>query len=108
MFAVFNPVIGMLHNTKLNRWHPILFVEAPLPGPPDVGEPVRHKSKGHHTAGFETRELALARAEELAKQIAPDSIGPVSMSLEKDILWDGDGIPALVTFFLGGEVVVAA
>jgi hypothetical protein len=61
-----NPIIAMLHNEKTDRWHPIVFVEAPLPGPnPPV---TRHRSKMHHTTGFETRAEAEANAR--------DDLGP--------------------------------
>lgn len=87
----FNPIFGMLKNTKANTWHPILFVEAPLPGPPDPGKPVRLKSKGHHTAGFAKREDALAEIADKAPQVEP----PADADTEKDIEWDGDGVPAM-------------
>jgi hypothetical protein len=89
-----NPIFGMLHNTKDKRWHPILFVESPLPGPPEPGKPVRLRSKGHHTVGFATREEALASIVEKAPQVEP----PAASDTEKDIEWDGDGVPALVAF----------
>jgi hypothetical protein len=96
---MFNPVVSMLHNVKLNRWHPILFYESPLPGPPSPDKPVRHRSKGHHTQGFDTREAALISAKDLAEKIAPESIGPVSLALEADFPWDGEDIPAMVVYF---------
>ena len=43
-------VIATLHNDKTDRWHPIFFVESPLPGDCLA---VRYKSKGHHTDGFD-------------------------------------------------------
>ncbi len=45
---LFKPIIANLHNMKTGRYHPILFHEVPLPGPPNNGKPERHKSKGHH------------------------------------------------------------
>lgn len=89
-----NPVYAVLHNTKLNRWHPILFAESPLPGNPR--NLVRHKSRGHHTNGFESREEAIANAKEGAAQIAC-----TRFVLQADIPWDGEGIPAMTAYFLG-------
>jgi hypothetical protein len=58
-----NPILAMLFNAKENRWHPILFLESPLPGPPDAAKPVRHKSKFHHTTGFPIRVGAIVEIE---------------------------------------------
>lgn len=68
---------------------------------------MRHKSKGHHTQGFETREAALIAAKELAEALKPNVIGPVSLALEKDFDWDGEEIPAMVVFFaINDEIAV--
>ena len=96
----FNPIIAMLHNTKENRWHPILFCESPLPGPHSPDKPIRHKSKMHHTTGFLTREEAVTDARTvMANAVATESDCPAKFALEKDFEWDGEGIPAMVTFF---------
>lgn len=87
-----NPIIGMLHNTKEETWHPILFDERPLAG---SGGPMRHKSSMHHTAGFKTREEALENAK---NDLAPKA-ECTKFALEKDFEWDGEDIPALVVFF---------
>lgn len=100
MHSLFSPVVAMLHNQKLNRWHPILYVESPLPGPPTPEKPIRHKSKGHHTTGFETREAALTSARELAMRAKEHSIGNVRLAVEEDLPWDGNGIPADTAFFI--------
>lgn len=94
-----NPVIALLYNAETNRWHPIIFCESPLPGPPSSDKLVRHKSKGHHTSGFDTRDEAIAEAKQIAEKIKPEAIGPVSLSLENQFEWDGKGIPAMVEFF---------
>ncbi len=107
---MFNPIIALLHNTKLNRWHPILFQESPLPGPPADDKPIRHKSVGHHTAGFETRLAALDSAKDLVTQVTPRAIGPVQLALDQDMSWDGEGVPASVVFFVkspNGQLVGA-
>jgi hypothetical protein len=96
---MFNPIVGIIHNTKKSRWHPVIFVEHPLPGPPDQNKPVRHKSKAHHTEGFPSREEALNQASGMAKKLEPEAIGTVSLALEKDFEWDGEGIPAVIVFF---------
>lgn len=94
---ILNPVFGMLHNVKENRWHPILFRESPLPGPDRPDKPVRLKSVGHHTAGFPTREEAIADTEDKA----PKGIAPTPRyDWTKDIPWDGEGIPTDVRFLL--------
>jgi hypothetical protein len=96
-----NPIIAMLHNVGANRWHPIVFIEHPLPGPYDAAKPHRHKSSGHHTEGFETREAAVANVnDELSGKIASRALGLTRIALDDDIEWDGEGIPAIVAFFV--------
>jgi hypothetical protein len=92
------PVVAMLFNEKLKRWHPIVFEEKPLPGNPE--NLVRHKSKMHHTAGFATREEAL---ESIGPEITSHIEGECRLMLEGDMLWDGEGIPSMVEFFLPQE-----
>jgi hypothetical protein len=85
-----NPIVCMLHNTATHRWHPILFVESPLPGDSKL---IRHKSKGHHTQGFDSQEAANQCAKEWAAQVNArlllDDVGE----------WNGAEIPAAVRFF---------
>jgi hypothetical protein len=83
----------MLKNTAAGTWHPILFVESPPPGPINPDGPVRLKSSGHHTGGFEKREDAVTEANHLC-----EASGAVRVCVEEDILWDGEGLPALVRF----------
>lgn len=99
--SLFNPIIGMIHNTKNDTYHPVVFSEHPLPGPPEDGKLVRHKSKMHHTNGFATREEALANARgELAERVAEHFSGKPRFCLAKDFPWDGEGVPAMVVFFV--------
>ena len=91
-----NPIIATIHNVPTDRWHPVLFVESPLPGPESPEKPVRHKSKMHHTTGFATRaESDNSAREELATQIPG-----ARLELDTVFDWDGTGIPAMVHFFL--------
>jgi hypothetical protein len=87
------PVIATLRNSKTGRWHPILFREEPLPGP--APEVVRHKSRGHHTEGFESQEAA---DDHSRNELAPRVEG-ARLALDTVIEWDGEGIPAVVHFF---------
>jgi hypothetical protein len=102
-----NPIIAMLHDIQNNRYHPIIFLEHPLPGKALGEEPVRHKSKGHHTTGFATREEALADAqnEEFVGNLRANW-GEPRFALANDLPWDGKGIPAMVVWFaeVGGEL----
>jgi hypothetical protein len=100
MFLV-TPAWGMLFNTKEKRWHPILFMESPLPGPA-CHWLIRLKSKGHHTTGFAIREEALAEIKKISVDIQPDPI----MDLEKDIPWDGEDIPAIVVLLADKKLVL--
>jgi hypothetical protein len=87
-----NPIIATIHNTATNRWHPVLFVESPLPGSATL---VRHKSKGHHTDGFDTK----IESDEYATNHMTSSIQGVHLTLDTVFSWDGNGVPALVHFF---------
>ncbi len=90
---VMNPVIAMLHNSASGRWHPIVFSEALLPGPDRTV--VRHKSKGHHTTGFDSKELAESHVrDDLAKRLEG-----ATLALGTVFEWDGTGVPAIVHFF---------
>ena len=103
-----NPIHAMLWNAKLNRWHPILFLERPLPGGPGPEVPVRHKSLGHHTVGFETRQAALDWIDAVCQPGHPvrERYGPARKCVAGDIPWDGEGTPALVHYFSGDEAPV--
>lgn len=89
-----SPIIGMLHNTAKNTFHPILFLNHPTPSGMD-----RYKSKVHHTNGFADRNEAIQSAETDVANLAKNNFGTPQFCLEKDFPWDGQGIPAMVIFF---------
>lgn len=96
----FDPIIGLIHNTATDTWHPILFDESPLPGPFDPNKPVRHKSKMHHTTGFTTREDAIENAKtDLAPRVGLEP----KFALSKAFEWNGNGVPAMTAFFVENE-----
>ena len=98
MLSMFNPIVGIVHNHKLDTYHPIVFVEHPLPGNPE--DLIRHKSKMHHTTGFPTRDEALANIDsELIPNLQTVAIGPVKKALAMDFRWDGNDIPIFTCFF---------
>ena len=103
------PIIAMLHNLQNNRYHTILFLEHPFPGRSLGEEPVRYKSKGHHTPGFESREEAVNHAREVVKGEVTPYWGEPQFALSKDFPWDGSGVPAMVVFFaeVDGELTPA-
>lgn len=72
---------GILLNRETNRYHPISFRPAPMPGLIDSDKRFRrYRSLGHHTAGFGTLEAAQNFIEEHQPKFIP--IG---------IVWDWDG-----------------
>lgn len=77
--------VGVLHNTATNRYHPIVFRYAPPPSG-DLPTAARYKSIGHHTAGFDTLDQAIA---EIEKQEGWWNLNTVWA-------WDGEGVPAKV------------
>lgn len=100
MSVLFGPVIGMIHNTARNTWHPVVFVESPLPGLWTEYKPVRHKSKMHHTSGFSSRDEAAVNARtDLFQRVRENSIGEPRLALAEDFEWDGEGVPTISTVF---------
>lgn len=89
-----NPIIAMLHNTKEDKYHPILFLCYPTPS----GMENRYKSKVHHTNGFSIREEAVKFANKELLEFSK-KFGDPSISLNKDFVWDGEDFPAMVVFF---------
>jgi hypothetical protein len=87
--------VSILHNTKENRFHPIYYTEKPLPS--YSGEDaMRFKSRGHHTNGLETLDLARKDAADLGTKLIEQGY---NVNVENSIIsWDGEGIPADVTF----------
>lgn len=90
-------LVLMLKNISTNRFHPIFYLESPLPGGPESEgnkKLIRYKSKGHHTQGFETRDAAINSINnELVAQIKSIGYTP-NLEIEIDEIWDGKGIPA--------------
>jgi hypothetical protein len=86
-------IYAMLLNTKDNRYHPILFRLAPMPGNADANALAqRYKSKGHHTEGFATFDEAVAHIDEKRKEHGYQ-VAPLIME------WDGEGVPMMVQWF---------
>jgi len=84
---------AMLHNTKLDRYHPIFFRPAPMPGNKDADMAAqRYRSHGHHTDGFETLEEATKYVEEACEKNGWRNSGALYG-------WDGEDIPAITEFF---------
>lgn len=85
MFAV-----GLLHNQRTGRVHPILFTAAPLPSGADrdIGA-LRHRSRAHHTAGFATRDEALTHVR----------AQPAWRWTGVEWTWDGATAPCLTAWF---------
>jgi hypothetical protein len=86
-------LIMMLHNTKDNKWHPIVYFESPVPGPYDINNPIRYKSKMHHTTGFDDREAALGSIDNLEERLKTQDSQTIFKECETDIEWDGEGMP---------------
>ena len=100
--AIFSPIVAIVVNTATGQFHPIVFEEKPLLGPPAEDEPIRHKSKMHRTEGFATREEALAHVnDEVMPALKECSIGEPRACVEEgsDFEWDGEDVPDFVHFF---------
>ena len=92
-----SPVVANLHNLKDERWHPIVFRLNPTP----LGMN-RHKSVGHHTKGFDTREASIQEYHNIADRALKnnDFEGDApKLCIDNDFPWDGEEIPAMVVYF---------
>ena len=83
-----NGIVANLHNTKTNRFHPILFEERPT-----LSGFLKHRSRGHHTDGFDERKHAIEYCETLASR------HNCRLCVDKDFPWDGEDVPAMVVYF---------
>lgn len=92
-------VIAILKNESLNKFHPIVYRYAPLPGGSDVP---RFRSLFHHTNGFVFQEEALKECGYLAIKCSFE-FGPTAFAVEDILSWDGTGIPADNRFFSNEE-----
>jgi hypothetical protein len=89
-------LIMMLFNTAKQTFHPILYLENPLPGGSD-NNIVRLKSKLHHTSGFTSKEDAVNSINnELTPKVkeAFSLYSDLTIDTENIIEWNGEGIPA--------------
>ncbi len=88
-------LVMMLFNIAKETFHPILYLENPLPGNPD--NLTRYKSKMHHTTGFATRDAALKSINEEILPKAKESFpfyNDIVLELEGVLPWDGVETPA--------------
>jgi hypothetical protein len=84
-------IAAMLHNRKLDRFHPIFFYASPKPSECD-DDVCRFRSYGHHTEGFVTRAEADA-------DIASDCADGKNWNSGVDFEWSGEGSPASTYYF---------
>jgi hypothetical protein len=82
--------VGILKSTKTEKFHPIVFRRAPMPGGADDNMYAqRYRSMGHHTEGFDTLEAAQAYIEE---QSGWKDCGAVWA-------WDEEEVPTMTEWF---------
>jgi hypothetical protein len=92
-------IYGILQNTKTNRYHPILFRRAPMPGGADAElTHQRYRSAGHHTIGFDTLPEAQANIVQMCATHGLMDSGCLYP-------WDGEDVPAMVEFFSESAIV---
>jgi len=89
-------LIMMLKNQKEKTFHPIFYFEDPFPFSENSHKIKRFKSKAHRTIGFINRNDALNCIEtEITKIIESNYLcNNIIKDLEKDIIWNGEDIPA--------------
>ncbi len=88
-------LIMMLHNTAAGTYHPIFYLESPLPCGEAANHITRYKSKMHHTGGFKTLEEATADIHSnLVARIKENFFTAPDIEIENHIEWNGEGVPA--------------
>jgi hypothetical protein len=97
---MYEPIIGLLHNLKEERFHPILFLNHPTPS----GMNNRYKSKFHHNIGFATAQEAITNIKDVLVPKVEEHFGTPKLTIEKYIPWDGEDTPAMVVFFSDDDV----
>jgi hypothetical protein len=95
---------SILHNTKLDTWHPIYFRPAPMPGGWDADLAAqRYRSGGHLTEGYATFDEAQAEVSRLcaeqAEAVKRDPTEPEYRPADCQYAWGGEGVPALTAWF---------
>ena len=86
-------LIMMLLNTAESTYHPIFYMESPLPGDNSNIGFVRYKSKGHRTTGFKSIDEALESIQtEIVDRL--DDNYSITKELKGVLEWDGKDIPA--------------
>lgn len=104
-------LIQILFNTKNNTYHPIYFLQSGFPGGADAKvnqNIVRFKSKGHHTFGFNERQAALQSIHERLVPGIKDAGYNVTLEVDQDSEWDGEGTPTDIVLRLESELAVAS
>jgi len=94
------PIVGILRNVSLNRWHPAHFESDPLEDERKIENVSHYRSKGLSTEGYPSREECIKGARELASWISKHAACPVLLSIERDITWDGEDFPSIGIYFL--------
>ena len=85
-------VVCIRKHSKTDRFHAFFYEEKPLPGPTKSSEetnPVRLKSKMHHTQGFDTFDEAKAEIDEMREK-KKLKIDDENVWTESALDWNGD------------------
>lgn len=93
------PIVGIVRNVSLDRWHPVYFAPDPLEDDRNIENVCRYRSKGLSTDGYLSREECIQGAKELAAWIGKRAACPVLLSIERDITWDGKEFPSIGVYF---------
>ena len=80
----------MLFNIKDETWHPILYLESPMPGSGQT-DFIRYKSKGHRTVGLKDRQEAMGKIQPEMVDRLPNHV--FHHEADGDVAWDGEEMP---------------
>src|SRR5579859_5916220 len=89
-------IVTLLHDARTHRWHPVVFDSRPVL---DSAQAMRGRlrSIAHHTAGFDTRQEALAATKHIADTLVNTGCASTCrLALDSDIEWRGENNPTMV------------
>jgi hypothetical protein len=83
------PVLSLLYDPAMNRWHPVVFDSRPVTHP---GHRINRRlsSVAHHSAGFGSRAEAMEAARHIAETLVNTGCSAACEIQDRDTAWRGE------------------